>query len=112
VGHAAVCALERRGQPLDVDRGGEAGRIDLVARGSEQEVRAGLGGERGVALLVARVSGEVAGIVELRGVDEQRDDDHVARRARVADKAQMSRVQRAHRRHEAYGALGEARRAE
>ena len=112
VAHAAVLALERLGQAAHVDRRREARRIDLVERGREEQVGAGLGRQRGVALLVARVGGQVAGLVELRGVDEERDDDDVARRARVADEAQMALVQRAHRRHEADDALLAPRRAQ
>ena len=88
------------------------GRVDLVERRGEEQIGAGLGRERGVAVLVARVGGQVAGRVELRGVDEERHDDHVARGARVADEAQMALVQRAHRRHEADDALGAPRGAQ
>jgi hypothetical protein len=110
--HAAVLALERLGQPAHVDRGREARRIDLVGRGREEQVGADLGHERGVALLGARVGGEVAGVVELRRVDEERHHDHVARRTSVADEAQVPLVQRAHRRHEADDALLAPRRAQ
>ncbi len=72
VAHAAVLALERLGQAAHVDRRPEARRIDLVERRREEQVGAGLGGQRRVALLVARVGGQVARRVELRGVDEER----------------------------------------
>ena len=80
---AALRALERGADLVDGDGRGEAARVDLAGRRREEDVGAGLGGERGVARLVARVGGEVGGVVELRRVDEQRHDDLVAgRRAR------------------------------
>ena len=63
-------------------------------------------GDRGVARLRARVGGEVGGLVELRRVDEQRDDDVVAALARGAHQRLVAGVERAHRRHEADAAAG------
>jgi hypothetical protein len=101
VAHAAVLSFEGLGQTAHVHRRPEAGRVDLVQRRREEHVGAGVGGQRGIAVLVARVGGQVAGGVELRGVDEERHDDHVAGAARLADEAQMALVQRAHGRHQA-----------
>jgi hypothetical protein len=109
---AAVLALERRGQPGDVHRGRRAGRVDLVGRRREQEVGSGRGGQRRVARLVARIGGEVGGLVELGRVDEEGDDHDLGLRARGADEADVAVVQRAHRRHEADRARGAARVAQ
>ena len=57
-------------------------RVDLVGGGANSTSTPSARGERGVARLVARVGREVGGLVELRGVDEQRDDDLVALLAR------------------------------
>ena len=86
-------------EPGDADRRGEAVGVDLGDGGGEQHVDAELG-DRGVARLRARVGVEVAGLVELRRVDEQRDDDLVAALARGAHQRLVAGVERAHRRHE------------
>ena len=86
--------------PSDLDGGREARRVDLLDPRSEQHVRAGAFGQLGVAQLVARVALEVGALVELRGVDEQRHDHHVALLACPADQREVALVQRAHRRHE------------
>ena len=75
------------GELLDVDPGLEAGRVDLLRGGREEDVDARLLGQRRVALLVARVGSEVGRVVELGRVDEDAGDDGVAllpRRARRA----------------------------
>ena len=127
---AALGALERGADLVDRDRRGEASRVDLAAprreqkvgaqaervdlagRRREEDVGAGLGGQRRVAGLVARVGGEVGGLVELRWVDEQRHDDLVAGRMGAADEREMALVQGAHRRDEADAAPGAARPVE
>ena len=50
---AALEALDQ--VTADADEGGEPGRIDLLDAGGEEQVGAGLGGQGGVAALVARV---------------------------------------------------------
>ncbi len=63
---------------LDVNPRFVAGGIHLLGRRCEQEVDTRrLGGVR-VALLVARIAGEVLGRPKLRGVDEEARDDDVA----------------------------------
>ena len=59
-------AFERPRQLLDVDPGLEAGRIELVVVRREEDVDAGVLGDARVALLVARVLGEVLARRELR----------------------------------------------
>jgi hypothetical protein len=98
---AAMGALELVGQPRDRDGGREAARIDVLRRGGEQVVDALGAGQLGVARLVARVCGEVIGIVELRRVDEQPDDDDVDLRPRTAHERKVAVVERPHRRDEA-----------
>ena len=63
-------------------------------------VDAPAGGERGVALLVARIAIEILERAELRWVDEDAGHDDVALLACAADQRLVSRVQRPHRRHE------------
>ena len=109
---AAVLALERLRDAADVHRGGEAGRVHLGELRREEQVGAGLGRQGAVAALVARVGRQVARLVELGRVDEERDDDLVARGARATDEAQMAVVQRAHGRDEADDALGASRLAQ
>jgi hypothetical protein len=90
---AADGALHRLADAGDGDRRGEAGRVDDLGRRGEQDVGAGLGGQLGVAGLVARVGVEVGGLVELRGVDEQRHDDGRAALARCRTEARWPVVQ-------------------
>ena len=97
----AVGALERVGEPGDGDRGREAGRIDGLGGRGEEDVGAEALRDRGVGLLVAGVGGEVARVVELRRVDEQRDDHLVAAGAGRAHQRLVAAVEGAHRRHEA-----------
>ena len=85
---------------LDVDPGAEAGGIHLVGARREQHVDAFLLRDLRVALLVARVRGEVGRVVELRRVHEERGDDDVVLRARGPEERAVAVVQRAHRRHE------------
>jgi hypothetical protein len=58
----------------DLDRGVEAGRIDGLDRRREDEVCSGLSSKRDIGLEISRVVGEVFGICELGGVDEDADD--------------------------------------
>jgi hypothetical protein len=80
---SAHLALERLAQVCDLDGRGEARRIDLLGSRREQEIRAGGAGEARVAGLVARIALQTGELVELGGVDEQRDDDHLALLAAV-----------------------------
>ena len=84
-------------------------RVDLGGRRREQDVGAGVRGQAGVALLVARVGAEVGGVLELGRVDEQRHDDDVARRARLRHEREVPVVQGAHGRHEPDAAAVAAR---
>ncbi|HEX5661899.1 MAG TPA: hypothetical protein VFX93_00225, partial [Xanthomonadaceae bacterium] len=72
-------ALEHVREALDAHRRREAGRVDLLDRGREQDVDAERLGLGGIALHRARVGGQVARLVELRRVDEQGHDHLVAR---------------------------------
>ena len=78
---ASGIAVEHVGQAArDLDRGGEALRVDLVGlRGVDEVDALGLG-ELGVAGLVARIAVEVLARAELGRVDEQAHDDDVAAR--------------------------------
>ena len=89
------------GGPGDLHRRGEARGIDLRRPGREEQVHAGGARDRGVGVLVARVRGEVGGLVELGRVHEERHDDDVGLRPRAAQELGVALVQRAHRRHEA-----------
>ena len=96
VARAAVRALEDLAEALDDHLRARAGAVDLVLLGCEQDVGAVPLGDVAVAALVARVGLEVARVVELRGVDEQRDDDHVVLLARGADQRLVAGVEGAH----------------
>ena len=85
----------------DVDRRGEAGRVDHVDRRGEEEVDAGLAELLRVGFEVARVALEVFPGPELGGVDEDGDDDLPGRLARVVDEGEVPGVERPHRRDEA-----------
>jgi hypothetical protein len=58
------------------------------------------GGERGIAVEVARVRGEVDGVRELRRVHEQARDDECALGAGGSEQSAVTRMERPHRRHE------------
>ena len=77
-------------RPADVHHGARrAVRVHLLDRRHEQDVDAGLLRDRGVAVEIARVRGEVLVRTELRRVDEQRHDDEVRRvagRARISER--------------------------
>jgi hypothetical protein len=75
-------------------------------------IRAGALGELGVAPLVTGVALKVGPLIELGGVDEERDDHHTALLARAADQRQVTLVQRPHRRHEPNRELVAARPGE
>ena len=94
-------SAEDVGEAADRDRGVEAGRIDLLDRGSEQDVHPELGGERGVALLVPGVGAEVLSRPELRRVHEERDDHGGAVLAGATHQRQVTLVEGAHRRRQA-----------
>jgi len=63
-------------------------------------VDAGVAADREVGLLRARVGGEVARVVELGRIHEDRDPDAVGALPRDLEQRSVPRVQRAHRRHE------------
>src|SRR3954454_15154105 len=109
---APVIALQVLGEARHPDRRREAGRVHLRDRRGEEEV--GAGGLRlaGVARLVEGVGVEGRGLVELRRVDEERDNDDVVLVARRADEAEVAVVQRAHGGDEADAAAGAARAVE
>ena len=96
-----VRALEpvRRARRLDPRR--EPVRVHLGGGRREDDVDAVLGGERGVAVEVARVRAEVGALGELRRVDEDARDQHVALGSRRLEQRRVAVVQRAHRRDEA-----------
>src|SRR5205085_3615666 len=96
----AILALENPAELFDVDPGLEAGRIELAGARREQDVDAGLGGERRVALLVPRIGGEVLSFAELRRVDEEAGDHEVVFVPRRAEEREVALVERAHRRYE------------
>ena len=74
-----IAPSRRSLRPSTSTRGREAGRVDLLdARARTACRRRPSLGQLGVALLVARVALEVAALVELRRVHEQRHDDAVA----------------------------------
>ena len=85
MGCAAHGALQAIGQAKHLDGGGEAGRIDLLGGGREQQVGPSRCGQLAVALLLAWIAVEVGVLVELRGVHEQRHDHHVALGTRPRD---------------------------
>ena len=96
--HGSLEAVGQSAEHLDARR--EAVGVKLGHRRREQQRAAGLGGQPRVLGLVARIAGQVGRLVELRGVDEQADDDQVALGGGPADQRQVALVQRAHGRHE------------
>src|SRR6185312_16338850 len=96
-----VLALEHRAEPLDVDPGLEARRVDLLRGRDEEYVDAGLLRELGVACLVSRVAREVLPLGELGRVDEQACDDELVFFARGPEEREVAFVERTHRRDEA-----------
>ena len=95
-----VLALEQRAEPLDVDPGLEARRVDLLGRGDEEHVHARLFGELGIAILVARVALEVLALAELGRVDEQARDDGLVLAPRRLEQGEVPLVEGSHRGHE------------
>jgi hypothetical protein len=100
VPRSALGPLQHLGEPADADRRVESRRVDLRDVGSEQRVDAEPGGDHRIALLAARVAGEIRRLLELRRVDEERDDHVVAVLARRAHQRLMAAVKGAHRRHQ------------
>jgi hypothetical protein len=94
-------ALEAGRRALDPHSRRGAGRVDGGDLGQEDEIAAGRGEARRIALLVARIALEVGRVVELRRVDENRDDDARSVLPRQLDQRQVAVVERAHGRHEA-----------
>ena len=94
-------ALEPARELLDLDPGLVAGRVELVGGRGEEQVGARLVGRARVALLVARVGGEVVGGVELRRVDEQAHDEDLVLGPGGLKQREVACVEGAHRRHEA-----------
>src|SRR5262249_46924049 len=64
----------------------------------------------GVLVERARILLEILPLVELQGVDEDRDDDAFAPSPRLGDERDVSGVQSAHRRHEGDPLTARARR--
>ncbi len=93
-------ALEGLAHGADRYIGGEIIRVDLVRRGSKKKIDPNVGCKRSVPLLVAWVSIEVPRIVELSGVDEQRDDHQVAVGPSAAHEREMAVVKCAHGGHQ------------
>ena len=93
--------LEDRAELAHLDPRLESRRVHLVAVRREDEVDTGIGGGRQVALLVARVGGQIGALAELGGVDEEAHHDRVAFGARGREQREVAGVQRAHRGHEA-----------
>jgi hypothetical protein len=102
-------ALERPGELLDLDPGLEAGRVQLVRQGREDEVDAGGPGGAEIGVLVAWIPLEVGCLRELRRIDEQARDDGVAVGAGRPEQGGVAGVVRAHRRHEAERAARQLR---
>jgi hypothetical protein len=89
----------------------KARRVDFLDRGREDEIRRDARQPVDVRRKRARIAREVFIRAELRGIDENRDDDAVGRPSRRLDKRQMAGVQRAHRRHQADSLASGAPRA-
>src|SRR5437588_238198 len=84
-------ALEAARELLDVDPGLVARRVELLDRGREEDVGAGLSGDARVPLLVPWVRSEVVAGVELGGVDEQAHDEEVVLVPRGAKQREVGR---------------------
>jgi hypothetical protein len=95
-------SLERRGYGSHVDRRLGAARVHLLDRGDEQQVAAGLGQQRLVALQVARIAGEILVWPELRRVHEQARRHAIVVRAGAAHEREVAFVQVAHRGHQTH----------
>ena len=90
-------ALQRERQPLDGHRRVEPGRVDVVDRGEPDEVRAGIRAQPQVGGLAAGVPRKVGRIVELAGIDEDRDRDGPAFVAGSRDQGAVAGMEPAHR---------------
>src|SRR5439155_24593118 len=97
--------FEHAAESFDVDPRLVAPRIQLFGARDEQDVDAGVLRDACVALLIARVAGEVLVRSELGGIDEDARDDGVAFTTRRLQQRDVPRVQRAHRRDEADDAV-------
>ena len=105
-GHAAevsgpVLAFEQSRKLFDLYPGLVARGIELLRRGSEQQVDTFLLGHARIALLVAWVAPEILAGAELRRVDEEADDDDLVLCPGGAEERQVPLVERAHRGNEA-----------
>src|SRR3954454_15211086 len=96
VARPPVRALEDLAEALDDYLRARAVAVDLVQPGREEHVGALLLGDPRVAALVARIGLEVARVVELRGVHEQRDDHQIGLGARGPDQRLVAGVEGAH----------------
>ena len=94
---------------LDLDPGLKAGRVELVHLGREEDVDAGLLGDSGVALLVARVRGEVFVRPELRRIDEEAGDEKVVLGPGRTEEREMAIVEGAHGGDQADGSVARLR---
>ena len=99
-------ALERLRDGPDRDGRIEAGRVDLLDAGCEDQVHALRLADRQVAGLVARVLVEVRPDVELARIHEDRDDGRGIRGAGLGDQRAVAVMEPAHGRHETDGAFG------
>ena len=103
------CAVERLRERADAHPRLIPGRIHLLGGRREDGIGAGARQLGDVALEVARILREVLRGPELRGVDEDRDDDERRSPARLFHEREVTAMQRAHRRHEADAAASRAR---
>ena len=96
------------GEVIDFHERLEAGSVHLVRRRCEDHIHTHLPAcfRIGIERLWVRI--EILVGAELRRVDEDADDDEIARGPRGFDQRQMPRVQSSHRRHEADASLGVA----
>ena len=92
--------LEDLAELADLHRRLKSRRIDLLRAGREEQVDAGLLGEVHVPLEIARIALQVFSGPELRGVDEEACDRHVALAGAGPKERQVSFVEGAHGRHQ------------
>ena len=97
--------LEAFGRARRLDPRCEPGRVQLLRAGREQDVDPFGFRMGGVTLGITRIRLEIGALRELRRVDEQRGDQHVAFGSRGPEERAVPCVQRTHRRHEPHDSV-------
>ena len=89
-------SLERSGKSTGLDEAVEALRVHVRDAGRERDADLEWSEQAEIFFQVSRIARQVFAGTELRGVNEDGDDNHVARALGPAHQAQVPVVQRAH----------------